>query len=132
MTATWKEATPEMIAWFRSHERLPWKMGGYIYLINRVGSDEYKIGMSVDLARRLAELQVSNGGELAITHFVATNWPDELEETMHSHFRSQRLRGEWFRLSENDVHCIRQMRDGHWGDCNLDLVMSHYYGVDKP
>lgn len=132
MASVWKQATREMIREFRAHDRLPYTVGGYVYLVRRVGTDEYKIGMSADCDRRLSELQVSNGGKLEIVNIIATDWPDDLEETMHMHFRTQRLRGEWFRLTENDVHCIRQIRDGHSGDCNLDLVMSRYYGIDKP
>lgn len=132
MTAIWKEATPQMIALHKAHTRSSFEVKGYVYLIHRVGADEYKIGMATDVDRRLRELQVSNGGKLEVIHAIATDWARELEETMHRHFRKERLRGEWFRLTKNDVYCIRQISDGHCDDCNLDLVMSRYYGIDKP
>jgi predicted DNA-binding protein len=77
---------------------------GFAYLI-RAENGLYKIGHARDPQVRLQNLDT---GPLALEliHQVASNDPVWLEREMHKRFRRQRVRGEWFALSERQVEFI--------------------------
>ena len=71
-----------------------------IYLMYRRGI--YKIGISINPHARVRQLE-GQGGLISIIHaFKSSNAP-AVEAALHRRFCKQHSRGEWFRLSEEDL-----------------------------
>jgi len=79
------------------------------YVIEAGG--RYKIGWTRDLAGRLQALQIGNPNELTVCLQGTTPYARELERYLKRHFASQRLRGEWFTLSADDLAWIQALPD---------------------
>lgn len=83
--------------------------GAYVYLIADAKSGLHKIGRSIDPQGRLIEL----GGKvepLALVHTIAVATEGDsrlLERYLHVAFGADRVRGEWFRLSADDVALLK-------------------------
>src|SRR6266567_1727068 len=85
---------------------------GYVYLIQQEGSDVYKIGWTTDgeISRRLSSLQTASAAKLSLVgSFSASS--RQTEETLHRLFTPFRQRGEWFKLSREQVN---QLVDEQW------------------
>jgi len=78
---------------------------GYIYLIENEVEFEtfYKIGYTKNLNNRKRQLSTGNPGKMKILKSFRTDWNRKVEITLHMQFKSKRIRGEWFRLDNNDV-----------------------------
>lgn len=78
---------------------------GFIYLLeNSIGNEvNYKIGFTTDLIRRLGELQTANPGHMDYIDYFETKWNQKLEFAVHRTFRTNNTKGEWFKLSEEDI-----------------------------
>lgn len=72
----------------------------------------YKIGMTSDVDRRLAEMQVGCPFPLYAVGAYRVERPFAVELMLHSFFYKKRIRGEWFRLDANDLHYIHSSMDG--------------------
>ncbi len=68
---------------------------GYIYFIDTADGQFVKIGYSVNVKRRLSELQVSSPCRLTLRGVVPGN--REYEKGIHDIFSDQHVSGEWFR-----------------------------------
>jgi hypothetical protein len=85
------------------HLAAPPQSVGLVYLILELLSGLHKIGWtaSSDTRKRLATLQTACSSELRLVgSFTATL---DSERRLHTLFQPQRVRGEWFRLSTDDV-----------------------------
>ena len=73
-----------------------------VYIL-KTGKDLYKIGKTRDLQRRLATYHT----HLPILFRVVRQYPaanmDELEESLHIVFQHRRIKGEWFRLNDQEL-----------------------------
>ncbi|HVW58424.1 MAG TPA: GIY-YIG nuclease family protein [Puia sp.] len=73
-----------------------------VYIL-KTGKDLYKIGKTRDLQRRLANYHT----HLPILFRVVRQYPaanmDELEESLHIVFQHRRVKGEWFRLTGQEL-----------------------------
>ena len=69
-----------------------------IYFIREEGSDYVKIGRTRMPGDRLRELQVSNPRKLRIVKLFKA--PPKAEPILHTLFREERVRGEWFKISQ--------------------------------
>jgi hypothetical protein len=80
---------------------------GQIYVILDITSGYYKVGWapSGDVRRRLRALQTASPHELRLVTSFEVLTP-QAERRLHDIFLSQRIRGEWFYLSEQDVASI--------------------------
>lgn len=78
---------------------------GFIYVIK--AGPYYKIGRSNKAERRIAQLGIQLPWPVEIV--MTAEVPDmvRLERELHAFFASQRLNGEWFELSDDDIHLIR-------------------------
>lgn len=76
---------------------------GYLYLINRVGSDSYKIGLTRNRSKRFSQLQCGCPEPLKFTHTVKVDRMFDSEKHLHNVFASYRTRGEWFKLNRRTV-----------------------------
>tara|TARA_B100001996_G_scaffold73429_1_gene54128 strand:+ start:483 stop:1073 length:591 start_codon:yes stop_codon:yes gene_type:complete len=76
-----------------------------IYGVKNEDSGAHKLGLTQNLIERLGELQVGNGGELTITDVAQMpkiNLAEE-EAKMHNYFKDFHIRGEWYRVTEEQV-----------------------------
>jgi|SRR5690606_30716749 len=73
-----------------------------VYFIkNSIG--RIKIGYTSDFKRRFRELSLASGDDLIVLykHYPQRTTAVALEGALHRHFSKQRLKGEWFDLSES-------------------------------
>lgn len=73
------------------------------YFIEAIGQNLVKIGVAHNVERRLAQLQTACPFDLQILCAIE----DDYEELLHTVFESERVRGEWFRLSVRIREFIR-------------------------
>ncbi|MGW8846584.1 GIY-YIG nuclease family protein [Streptomyces xiamenensis] len=66
----------------------------FVYVIGTPGANTVKIGRSIDVARRLADIQRMSPVPLEV--LWTTPGGHELETALHRHFRPYRSHGEWF------------------------------------
>ena len=69
-----------------------------VYVINAVGTDFYKIGMSRDAENRLKDLQVGSPYDLRVIAKIETDKAVVVERKIHSTLHNMRVRGEWFEI----------------------------------
>lgn len=83
---------------------------GYVYLVQCVGTNLYKIGRSkIDYYARLSALQTGCPYELAMIHAVHCGQYGKLEKLLHQKFDDKRVRGEWFELSDSEKETVLSM-----------------------
>lgn len=86
---------------------------GHIYLMKDT-QNRYKIGLSIDPERRLQQMKRKNGEVYLIHTFPADNMA-QAEKALHWNYRLQKIKGEWFDLTDKDIEFIRSLvkyRDG--------------------
>lgn len=71
----------------------------WIYVIQVGRQAIYKLGISNDPVGRLAMLQTANPHKLRLLHQFRADNATAAEYSLHTLLQSQRLQGEWFRLS---------------------------------
>ena len=69
-----------------------------IYFIREEGSNYVKIGSSCNPERRIEDIQTSNPRKLELVRMI--DGGDRAETILHSIFKKDRVRGEWFRISK--------------------------------
>lgn len=76
----------------------------YIYLLksNIEGENLYKIGLTTNIKKRTNQLQTANPNLILETSFQ-TKHDYKLETYLHNHFKNRKVKGEWFKLSEEDI-----------------------------
>lgn len=79
-------------------------MSGVVYLLECEGF--YKIGITDDVRKRLSQIQTSTPFNVKLIHSIplANAWL--LEKHLHERFAKKRVRGEWFKLSSDDVNTV--------------------------
>ena len=70
----------------------------YVYLINEVSTDNYKIGKATDMKNRLSGLQTGNSTTLQVLILLETCDYTLLENTLHNIFKPNNIKGEWFKF----------------------------------
>lgn len=78
-----------------------------VYIIECQGL--YKIGKTNDLKWRIGQLQGANPLDIRVAHVIYTEKHSLVELALHSIFADNRVRGEWFQLSQNDLELIKSM-----------------------
>lgn len=78
---------------------------GYVYLV--WSQHGYKIGKSVNVKQRTRLFSVKLPFGIRVEHYAKFSDYTQAESTLHQHFHSQRLDGEWFDLSLSDVALIK-------------------------
>ena len=81
-----------------------------VYLIRMADTTFYKIGFTREIHKRLADLQHANPMPLRVIAMMAGG--RKLEGRLHRRFQDQRVRGEWFDLTEEMVEEIRSIMSG--------------------
>ena len=81
-------------------------MSKYVYAIQRGDSNQYKIGVSEQPIERMENLQHQNHMPLSLVFCRCTFMAYQVERALHKHFRKQRITGEWFSLTQEQVNGI--------------------------
>lgn len=77
---------------------------GYVYLINMVGTDNYKIGHTTrSVTVRLNELQTGNPEPLELVDYYETENYVKLETFLHRKNRNKKKEGEWFEFDNEFI-----------------------------
>jgi hypothetical protein len=85
--------------------------GGFIYLLQAVGTNNFKIGKALDVAARIKRLQTSSPVKIRYVYHVYVSNAAIYEIELHNQFSHLRLIGEWFTFTVDDVKtCIALMR----------------------
>lgn len=70
----------------------------YVYFVGADGCDLVKIGWTMDVRRRMADLQC--GSPIPLKCLKVTRGGRGLESHLHAEFAPERRHGEWFYLTE--------------------------------
>lgn len=76
-----------------------------VYVIGTPGSRTVKIGRSIHLTKRLAEIQRMSPVPLEV--LWSHPGGSDLETNLHRQFSALRVHGEWFAFSNDPVHLVR-------------------------
>lgn len=66
----------------------------------------YKIGMSSDIKKRLNSIQSSNPYPVSLEFNKKTSNSLSIEKQLHEIYKHKNIRGEWFKLVDNDIKDI--------------------------
>lgn len=81
---------------------------GYVYLL-RADNGIYKIGRTKRLDDRITRLSVELPYQLELICAIATDDMHDLEGKLHHRFADQRVNGEWFSLTNENVESIKEV-----------------------
>ena len=81
---------------------------GQVYLLKH--HDAYKIGKSFDASRRYKEIRTQMPHKTEEIHVIQTDDPPGIEAYWHNRFKDKRLKGEWFKLTPNDVKAFKRRK----------------------
>lgn len=88
----------------------PFELSGYVYLLKAIhDATLYKIGCTSRPEKRKHTFDVKLPFPVEFECLISTPDMYELEAELHARFAAQRLDGEWFRLSEQDVSYIQSL-----------------------
>ena len=89
----------------------PKSLPGFIYLVNAVGTDKFKIGRATDVVKRIQGLQTGNPLKVRYVYHSYVQNTNLCEMELHNKFSARREIGEWFTLTPEEVKfCILLMR----------------------
>lgn len=83
---------------------------GYVYLLKSENGYQ-KIGRSIDVEKRRVEIERDIPLRIDIEHCFHTKYYIAAEAYLHKKYDSQRVKYEWFRLSENQIEDIKSIKD---------------------
>ena len=75
---------------------------GYVYII-KAENGLYKIGKSITPTSRISTLRTASPVDVQMYRIFKSSDYHYAEEVLHDQFSEKRERGEWFRLSEEDL-----------------------------
>jgi hypothetical protein len=76
----------------------------YLICAEFEGRRLYKIGYTRrDVSKRIKELKTGNGSEMYVTDSFKSKWGTKIESQLHRIFRSKKVNGEWFDLTDEEV-----------------------------
>lgn len=79
------------------------RAAGYVYAIRRGSDHGIKLGSSRNPSARRAQLATKHHTHMDLVASWKVPDMDSAERVLHGHFISQRIDGEWFRLSEENL-----------------------------
>lgn len=85
---------------------------GFVYLIQQVNGQHFKIGKSKDPDKRMSLFEVKLPFPIERICAIETDDMNELERELHETFANKRVDGEWFALDTEDVEYIKSLAGG--------------------
>lgn len=85
----------------------------YVYFVRAGNKGAIKIGVAANIERRMATMQTGNAFKLNLMARIPCDnrlQAQELEKRIHSFFKRQRIRGEWFQ-GNIDFRKIQSLED---------------------
>ena len=82
-------------------------ISSYVYFLRNSGTEQVKIGRTKNIDNRIKQLQTGNSGKLFYDFYIETSNSNLLEKTLHKKFSDKRIRGEWFKISQNESLLIK-------------------------
>jgi hypothetical protein len=79
-----------------------------LYIINISNTDKYKIGYTKNLSSRLKAFRTALPFPIQLRFYIVTPHYRELEKETHQILFSNRVRGEWFTLNEEDINELKE------------------------
>ena len=76
---------------------------GYVYLIEDIYNNTYKIGVAKDIDKRMKSLQTGNVCQLKLVCSFKTDYPYRLESMMHRSLSQYQELNEWYSLPKDIV-----------------------------
>jgi len=92
----------------KNTEKITEQQCGHVYLLKH--DNTYKIGKSYDASRRYKEIRVQMPHDTEEIHVIETDDPSGIEAYWHNRFKDKRLKGEWFKLSRDDVKAFKKRK----------------------
>lgn len=86
------------------YENVSGKEGVYILRVS--GTDQYKIGITKDVEKRLKNLQTGNPHPIELYAFYPTKYYKNLEKKVHKICKDRSIGGEWFSLSIEETESV--------------------------
>ena len=106
-TSLLEKLTINLIAqcdWYRTSDQKTIERTGVVYVINQVGTDNYKIGVSSNYTERLNHFGVKLPFDIKEVAVYETEDYFSKEKALHEMFSDKRLNGsEFFELTEEDL-----------------------------
>jgi len=87
------------------------KTKGLVYLIKIDDREQYKIGVTTNLEKRMDQLGTKMPFELEIIKVIKSKDIYALEENLHNKFEKENINGEWFILVKKDIKYIKSIKD---------------------
>jgi len=84
------------------------KQIGYVYFIQDRLSGIVKIGRTKNMERRLAIFTRKLSFPIQLIQYIKTINYEIIELAFHRHYDNKRLRGEWFKLDQDEIEQIKQ------------------------
>ncbi|MDE2636291.1 MAG: GIY-YIG nuclease family protein [Chloroflexota bacterium] len=88
---------------------------GYIYVLKDHYTEDYKIGYTSHLVKRIMYLEEKASGDVEYVHILQSERVKETEAFLHKRFQSRRTRPskdwEWFRLDESHLQEIQNLAE---------------------
>ena len=94
-----------------------------LYVINASGTDRYKIGFTKDLKSRLRSFRTAMPTKVDLIFYVWTTDYVYLEKLLHNDFKEMRVRGEWFKFGNDDLHILKSILQ------DLDKKNFHFINI---
>lgn len=83
----------------------------HVYFIKNTFTNNYKIGKTKNLDKRLKQLQTGCDSQLIIYKYIETiNFKTETH--IHNYFKKYKILGEWYNITSNDIDKIIELIDG--------------------
>ena len=74
----------------------------YVYLL-KTDDNRYKIGVSVNVERRIKQLQTGCSDRIMVVDTFLSKFPFKLESALHRKYESSKINGEWYLLTNESV-----------------------------
>lgn len=85
---------------------------GFVYVM--VCEGFVKIGVATNIEDRLTTLQIGNPFEIKIIKAWRTTDPGQLEDRLHAILERYRVRGEWFKIPEEELEKLISYKYPGW------------------